>query len=135
MPSQITHLKPLFLSEEEALALLNLCLMSQTDADSAKDRAMLKLTDLVRRYIAAEQIVAANPDTNPVTGHPAGLRGESVLISSFLAPSAEDSREEPNAEKASPLRKADSPSGSRARGDREDNLSLVEGKAGRRLYP
>ncbi len=49
--SKRISLKPLFLSEEEALAMLDLCLMSATETDTTKDRAIMKLTDLVRCYL------------------------------------------------------------------------------------
>lgn len=62
MSQHITSLKPLFLNEEEAMALLNLCLTSAAETDTAKERAMLKLTDLVRRYIASEATEAAQPE-------------------------------------------------------------------------
>lgn len=52
MSQSIASPKPLFLSEEEALAMLDMCLMSSSENDSSKERAMLKLTDLVRRYLA-----------------------------------------------------------------------------------
>ena len=55
MSQHVASIKPLFLSEEEAMALLDLCLMSPGETDPVKERAMMKLTDLVRRYIAAER--------------------------------------------------------------------------------
>ena len=56
MSQPIASIKPLFLSEEEAIALLDLCLMSRAETDSIKERSLLKLTDLIRRYIADETI-------------------------------------------------------------------------------
>lgn len=54
--SQYTDcVKALFLSEEEAMALLDLCLMSRADDDPLRVRALRKLADLVRRYIEEEQ--------------------------------------------------------------------------------
>ncbi len=50
----IANHKPLYLSEEEAMALLDLCLVSAVETDTVKERALLKLTDLVRRYISSE---------------------------------------------------------------------------------
>ena len=47
----VTH-KPLYLSEEEALALLDLCVMSRTEMDAIKERAVIKLTCLVRRFFS-----------------------------------------------------------------------------------
>lgn len=55
MSHNIASLKPLFLTEEEALALLDMTLMSASENDPTKERAMLKLTDLVRRYLTAER--------------------------------------------------------------------------------
>jgi len=45
--------KPLFLSAEEAMALLDLCIMSQTDFDRDREGILLKLSDLVREHLAA----------------------------------------------------------------------------------
>lgn len=42
--------KTLHLTEEEALALLDLCVMSPMDSDPINERALLKLIDLVRSY-------------------------------------------------------------------------------------
>jgi hypothetical protein len=55
MSHNIASLKPLFLTEDEALALLDLSLMSSVENDPIKERAMLKLTDLVRRYLSTGQ--------------------------------------------------------------------------------
>jgi hypothetical protein len=70
MSHNIASLKPLFLTEDEALALLDLSLMSSAENDSTKERAMLKLTDLVRRYLttgreASEEILALTTDSQP----------------------------------------------------------------------
>ena len=76
MSQLVMHLKPLFLSEEEAMALLNLCLTSNTETDAAKDRAMLKLTELVRRYIAVEAECAetkAAAEKSPQATRSAGI--------------------------------------------------------------
>jgi hypothetical protein len=67
MSHNIASLKPLFLTEDEALALLDLSLMSSAENDSTKERAMLKLTDLVRRYLttggeASEEIRTLTTD-------------------------------------------------------------------------
>jgi len=45
--------KPLFLSAEEAMGLLDLCIMSQTDFDRDREGVLLKLSDLVREHLAA----------------------------------------------------------------------------------
>jgi hypothetical protein len=54
MSQHVASIKPLFLSEEEAMALLDLCLMSSAESDPIKERSLLKLTDLIRRYITEE---------------------------------------------------------------------------------
>jgi len=74
--SERISLKPLFLSEEEALAMLDLCLMSATETDTTKDRAIMKLTDLVRHFLneeilfsyglSVEDIAAVNSEDNAV---------------------------------------------------------------------
>ena len=51
MCQKLTSFKPLFLSEEETLALLDLCLMSSAELDDAKELAIRKLTDLARQHI------------------------------------------------------------------------------------
>ena len=45
--------KPLFLSAEEAMGLLDLCIMSQMDFDRDREGVLLKLSDLVREHLAA----------------------------------------------------------------------------------
>ncbi len=52
MSQYASSVKPLYLSAEEAMGLLDLCLMSQAAIDPDKERAIMKLTDLVRGYIA-----------------------------------------------------------------------------------
>lgn len=52
MSQPMNDLKPLFLSPEEAMALLDMCLMSQAEFDREKECALLKLSDLVRRHLA-----------------------------------------------------------------------------------
>ena len=54
MSQQMNDLKPLFLSAEEAMGLLDLCLMSQAEFDPEKECALLKLSDLVRRHLAED---------------------------------------------------------------------------------
>lgn len=65
MSSTTADLKLLFLSEDEALALLDLCLMSNAENDPSKEQVLLKLTNLVREYMTpdAELSVPARPDT------------------------------------------------------------------------
>jgi hypothetical protein len=56
MSQHVASIKPLFLSEEEAMALLDLCLMSSAETDPVKERSLLKLTDLIRRYMTEENV-------------------------------------------------------------------------------
>ncbi len=56
MSKSVETIKPIFLTEEEALAVLDMCLASPIESDAAKDRAMLKVTDLIRRYIIAAEL-------------------------------------------------------------------------------
>ncbi len=53
MSHQMNHLKPLFLSAEEAMVLLDLCIMSHAEFDRDSEGMLLKLSDLVRQHIAA----------------------------------------------------------------------------------
>ena len=48
-------LKSLLLSEAETMALLDMCLTSSDENDPAKERAMMKLTLLVRRFLAEDE--------------------------------------------------------------------------------
>jgi hypothetical protein len=43
--------KPLLLSAEEALSLLELCMLSQTDFDCEKESVLVKLSELVRKHL------------------------------------------------------------------------------------
>lgn len=58
MSKQTSDLKPLFLSHEEALCLLDLCMMSDAEFDRDKQALLLKLSDVVRQHLApgAEEI-------------------------------------------------------------------------------
>jgi hypothetical protein len=52
MSQQMNDLKPLFLSAEEAMGLLDLCMMSCAEFDREKEGVLLKLSDLVRQHLA-----------------------------------------------------------------------------------
>ena len=74
MAQNIATIKPLFLTEEEAIAMLDMCLMSNMETDPVKECAMLKMSDLVRRYIQEEEPAAEaqatesalQPDAEPI---------------------------------------------------------------------
>lgn len=70
MSQHVASLKPVYFTEEEALALLDVCLLSSGDTDPVKESALLKITDLIRRYISAGQPGAAKQkdarDTDPM---------------------------------------------------------------------
>jgi len=51
MYQDVTTIKPLFLSEEEAMAILDLCLTSAAEMDAIQERALRKVTDLARAYL------------------------------------------------------------------------------------
>lgn len=73
MSQNVASIKPLFLTEEEALAILDMCLMSRVENDPARERAMLKLTHLVRCYIQegdspiGAHAPASAPEPDPTT--------------------------------------------------------------------
>ncbi len=54
MNQPFTNLKPLFLSEDEALALLDLCLLSRAEMQPVTECALAKLTNLARQFVAEE---------------------------------------------------------------------------------
>lgn len=54
MSQQRNDLKPLFLSAEEAMGLLDLCMLSRAEFDCEKEGVLLKLSDLVRVHLAVE---------------------------------------------------------------------------------
>jgi hypothetical protein len=72
MSVRITRLKPLFLSEEEALAMLDLCLLSNAETHPEAECALMKLTELVRRFIA-ENIVAEHAVVRQRNGRGPGV--------------------------------------------------------------
>jgi len=51
MYEEVKTIKPLFLSEEEVMAILDLCLMSPAELDDVKERVVRKVTDLARSYL------------------------------------------------------------------------------------
>jgi hypothetical protein len=53
MSQEMKDLKPLYLSVEEALGLLDLCMMSDAEFDQDTVGVLLKLSDLVREHLAA----------------------------------------------------------------------------------
>ncbi len=61
MSQHFNRVCPLYLSSEEAMDLLDLCLMSSIEIDPDKERAILKLTDLVRRFISNDEDIACAP--------------------------------------------------------------------------
>jgi len=63
--------KPLFLSAEEAMGLLDLCIMSQTDFNRDREGILLKLSDLVREHLAA--LEEANGDAGKPTENDARI--------------------------------------------------------------
>ncbi len=52
MQTNLAPVPALYLTEEEAFGLLDMCLMSISELDSCKEMAMEKLTGLVRSYVA-----------------------------------------------------------------------------------
>src|SRR5579862_3191753 len=67
MYQDVTSLKPLFLSEEETLALLDLCLMSSSELDETKEQAIRKLTELARQHMREEE-PAVTAGREPIRG-------------------------------------------------------------------
>ena len=55
MPCETVDLKPLYLSEDEALALLEVCVISSIETTPAQEQLLLKLTNLTRRFLRSEQ--------------------------------------------------------------------------------
>lgn len=52
MSLQKSDPNPLFLTAEEAMGLLDLCIMSQTDFDRDREGILLKLSALVREHLS-----------------------------------------------------------------------------------
>jgi len=55
MSRETADLKPLYLSEEEALSLLELFVLGQTETTLAQEQAMRKLANLTRHFLRSEQ--------------------------------------------------------------------------------
>ncbi len=53
MSQRMSELRPLYLSAEEAMGLLDLCLLSGAEFDRDAEGVLLKLSDLVRQHLAA----------------------------------------------------------------------------------
>jgi hypothetical protein len=73
MSHKTKDLKPLFLSAEEAMGLLDLCMLSQTDLDRDREGILLKLSDLVRQHLAAHAAEAAEIGVSDATEPPGEL--------------------------------------------------------------
>ena len=67
MSQKTKDLKPLFLSAEEAMGLLDLCMLSHAELDRDKEGILLKLSDLVRQHLAAHAAEAAEIDVSDPT--------------------------------------------------------------------
>ena len=63
MFQHVARVKPMFLSPQEAMDLLDLCVLSQVETDADQDRIILKLTEFVRHCILAEQCAHAESPT------------------------------------------------------------------------
>lgn len=61
---------PLFLTEEEALALLNLCLVSEMECEPSAERAITKPADLMRDYMAAAIVAERAAERTHESAHP-----------------------------------------------------------------
>ena len=83
MNSFTTYLKPIYLSEEEAMGMLDLCLGSGADMDSAKDRALLKLSDLVRHYLSFRKSRVRNSERIDIP-HSEEILESTQILSSLL---------------------------------------------------
>ena len=64
--SEAAESRPLYLTEEEAVGLLELCLPSSALPGAARDRAMMKLTALVRAFMSEESDPALSALDEPV---------------------------------------------------------------------
>lgn len=54
--------KPLYLSDAEAMALLDMCLTSVMELDPPREHALCRLTAFVRAYISEDARSEASPD-------------------------------------------------------------------------
>ena len=57
----MSTVRPLFLSQEEAVALLEICLLAQTGDDPVKAEAMRKIGDLCREFYRGGSLDALPP--------------------------------------------------------------------------
>jgi hypothetical protein len=76
MYQDVTSIKPLYLSEEETMAILDLCLTSSIELDDAKVRALRKVTDLARTYLRPAEEAQAATAPHPVMEARRNGRGE-----------------------------------------------------------
>lgn len=93
MSQSVASLKPVYFTEEEALALLDVCLLSSGDTDPVKESALLKITDLIRRYISAGQSKTAAQGTVTLPTEPMPACILSWLDSTAEADIVEDREE------------------------------------------
>ena len=54
MFEQIEKAVPIYLTQDEAMALLDLCMMSQDETQPAAETALYKVAALVRQYITKD---------------------------------------------------------------------------------
>ena len=84
MAQNIATIKPLFLTEEEAIAMLDMCLMSNMETDPVKECAMLKMSDLVRRYIQEEAPIAEAQATVTASASALEADAEAIPVATLL---------------------------------------------------
>jgi hypothetical protein len=71
-----TPQKPLYLTEEEAMALLEMCLLSQAQTDSIHSQALLRVSNLCRGFLHAP---STEPVYRPILRRPAFVRGREAV--------------------------------------------------------
>lgn len=54
--------KALYLTEEEAMALLDLCVSAKVEYDEVKEQAVGRLSDMCRNFLRAQQEAATSPE-------------------------------------------------------------------------
>jgi hypothetical protein len=54
--------KALYLTEEEAMALLDLCVSAKVEFDDVKEQAVGRLSDMCRNFLRAQQEAATLPE-------------------------------------------------------------------------
>jgi len=86
MYQNVTTIRPVYLSEEEAMAILDLCLTSAVELDEVKERAVRKVTDLARDYLRGTMMAEKMEEGHTFATGPRAIESTAVECNRCVGP-------------------------------------------------